>query len=772
MPRTDWDQGALGAASDGRRTLAWMLRRRSRPLFLAVLVALPVVAPATRRRARSRRPSSRAGRRRRRRADPDPPADRAHRADRRADAPAEPTPPPDPSPAPGRRPPTPTPRHGTGRPRPRAPVDGARTRPAATSSCSASGDRHRGRRRPARPQARRRQGRPHLHKSVPRLRRQARREAASATSQADPNVVAVVPDEVVQLDGADHPDRRLARRRPAATTVAEIDGIDQRVDADVAIVDTGIAAAPGPQRRRRLQLLDDRTARPGATRTTTAPTWPAPSARSTTASASSASPRARACGASRSSTTTATACISWYVCGLDWILAQRDPNDASRPLFEAVEHERHQGRLATTTTAARPTTTSLHQAICRVVAGGITVVAAAANDSHSAPQQHPGQLQRGHHGLGPGRHRRQARRARRQPLLLVGRLRQGRHVRRLQQLRLRRRHHGPRQMHLSTIPGPAYAYMSGTSMAAPTVTGAVALYKASRPNATPAEVREALRYLGNLNWKTSTDPDSTHEPLLDVSRIGTLGTFDLDARPPTAPTVEAGATASVPVTIDAQLDVLRAGPAVGHVAARRLDRRARPTSLMGWTANSGDASRSTVPTGTPLGHVRDRRSRARTRAARVTTTVPVNVVERRPDRQARRRHVAGHRRRDGHDRRSRSASSWPAATDPSSAIAGYEVQRSANGGAWTRHDRHGRGAPGRRLQPRRSTRSYRFRVRAVDAAGNWSPWADARRPDRVRPSTIAARRSSYSGRGRATSSTRRVPSDADRHRRRPAPTLD
>ena len=28
--------------------------------------------------------------------------------------------------------------------------------------------------------------------------------------------------------------------------------------------------------------------------------------------------------------------ISWYVCGLDWILAQRDPNDSSRPLFEAV----------------------------------------------------------------------------------------------------------------------------------------------------------------------------------------------------------------------------------------------------------------------------------------------------------------------------------------------------------------------------------------------------------------------------------------------------
>ena len=56
-------------------------------------------------------------------------------------------------------------------------------------------------------------------------------------------------------------------------------------------------------------------------------------------------------------------------------------------------------------------------------------------------------------------------------------------------------------------------------MAAPAVTGAVALYKSSRPNATPAEVKEALQYLGNLNWKTSTDPDPTHEPLLDVSVV-------------------------------------------------------------------------------------------------------------------------------------------------------------------------------------------------------------------------------------------------------------
>ena len=80
--------------------------------------------------------------------------------------------------------------------------------------------------------------------------------------------------------------------------------------------------------------------------------------------------------------------ISWYVCGLDWILAQRDPNDSSRPLFEAVNmsvtkdgSDDHNCGL----TNKDP----LHQAICRVTAGGITVVAAAANDSHNASRNIP-----------------------------------------------------------------------------------------------------------------------------------------------------------------------------------------------------------------------------------------------------------------------------------------------------------------------------------------------------------------------------------------------
>ena len=114
-------------------------------------------------------------------------------------------------------------------------------------------------------------------------------------------------------------------------------------------------------------------------------------------------------------------------------------------------------------------------------------------------------------------------------------------------------------------------------MAAPTVTGAVALYKSSRPNATPAEVREALRYLGNLGWTYWTDPDPTHEPLLDVSRIGPLGTFDFapgraDASRPSRPArprrSRSRSTRSATFFERVQLSIT--------FAARRLDRRHRP----------------------------------------------------------------------------------------------------------------------------------------------------------------------------------------------------
>jgi len=68
----------------------------------------------------------------------------------------------------------------------------------------------------------------------------------------------------------------------------------------------------------------------------------------------------------------------------------------------------------------------------------------------------------------------------------------------------------------STFPGSSYLTMSGTSMASPSVAGAVALYKANHPAASPAEVKAALI----AAWEPGPipgDPDSFPEGVVNVS---------------------------------------------------------------------------------------------------------------------------------------------------------------------------------------------------------------------------------------------------------------
>lgn len=61
-----------------------------------------------------------------------------------------------------------------------------------------------------------------------------------------------------------------------------------------------------------------------------------------------------------------------------------------------------------------------------------------------------------------------------------------------------------------------YTQLTGTSQAAAHVAGAAALYLASHPKATPAQVRSALIAAGSKDWASETDPDSHPDLLLDV----------------------------------------------------------------------------------------------------------------------------------------------------------------------------------------------------------------------------------------------------------------
>ncbi|HEX6868345.1 MAG TPA: S8 family serine peptidase, partial [Candidatus Limnocylindrales bacterium] len=203
---------------------------------------------------------------------------------------------------------------------------------------------------------------------------------------ADPNVVALVPDEVVHLTAQTVP-TGVSRVGGLLNPIADIDGNDDRVDADVAITDTG------------LNEHADLNVAGGHNCATSDPTaWRDRNFHGTHVAGTigaldngfgvvGVAPGARVYGV-RILNDQGDGLISWYLCGLDWILAQRDPNDATRPLFEAVNMSvtkdgQDDGNCGFTNGDL------LHRAVCRVVAGGITVVAAAANDSHSATRNIP-----------------------------------------------------------------------------------------------------------------------------------------------------------------------------------------------------------------------------------------------------------------------------------------------------------------------------------------------------------------------------------------------
>lgn len=69
----------------------------------------------------------------------------------------------------------------------------------------------------------------------------------------------------------------------------------------------------------------------------------------------------------------------------------------------------------------------------------------------------------------------------------------------------------------STWMNGGYHTISGTSMASPHVAGGAALYAATHPSAGPAQVKSALVGSGSTDWDDSDDPDGTKERLLDVS---------------------------------------------------------------------------------------------------------------------------------------------------------------------------------------------------------------------------------------------------------------
>ena len=498
-----------------------------------------------------------------------------------------------------------------------------------------------------------------------------------AALRADPDVAAVVPDEIISIEQTTP--TGISRVFATSNEIARIDGVDDRVDADIAIVDTGIDATH-----------PDLNVAGGINCSTTNPAaWRDVHSHGTHVAGIAAAcddawgvvgvaPGARL-WAVKILNDSGFGYLSWYVCGLDWITAQRDPDDPSRPLFEvanmSVAKSGHDDRACGTIE-----NDVMHAAVCRLVQSGVTVVAAAGNDSGSAAAYVPAAYNEvitvsaladtdgkpgglgGNRCLSFGSYDRDD--------TFADFSNGGSDVDLI----------APGKCITSTLPGARYGYMSGTSMATPHVTGAVALYKESRPDATPAEVREALIHLGNLGWDRSSDRDAYDEKLLDVSRLGRLGTFSMTATPP--PVVGGnGGTIGIPVGISRSptfLERVRLAVQVPAGWGASFD----STSLFGFTGTA-TTLRLTLPSGVPYG----------TYPVTVTgsyhsmtesTTFSVLVEDVPP--------VASpptvSLRRGGVVTRAVEAPvtvSWVPATDVVSAIAGYELSGTANGtptGTW------------------------------------------------------------------------------------------
>ena len=547
-------------------------------------------------------------------------------------------------------------------------------------------------------------------------------KAQRAALLADPTVVAVVPDEVIQVTAQVMP-TGVSRVGAPSSSLARINGVDERVDADVAIVDTGIgphgdlniAGGYNCSTSDRTRWYDENGHGTHVAGTV--------GARDNTWGVVGVAPGVRL-WAVRILNSSGAGLLSWYVCGLDWILAQRDPNDSSRPLIEAV----NMSVAKTGKDDARCGSVNsdiLHAAICRLNAAGITVVAAAANERRSAANYVPAAYNEvitvsaladtdGKPG-GSGGNRCYSWGTYDRDDTFADFSNYGSDVDLI----------APGKCIWSTRAGGSYGYSSGTSMAAPHVTGAAALYKSTRPQATPAEVREALRYLGSTNWYRNTDPDPYHEPLLRVERIGVLGTFSL-APGATATIGSKGGSVNAPFVVGRsptffervrfRVDSLPAGWSAAFVTP----------SNYGFTATSSSVRVTAPATAKPgtyqvaVSGLNWGRTKSTTLTINVAADVPTATA---PTASVARSTILG-RTSTGGTTLTLNAS-WAAATDASDPIVRYEVQRSVNGGAygWTvatsgsarsvAYSGLGLGA------------AHRFRVRAQDSDGLWSAWAAA-----------------------------------------------
>jgi subtilisin family serine protease len=331
--------------------------------------------------------------------------------------------------------------------------------------------------------------------------------------QADPRVAAVVPDRVVHIAAQTLP-TGINRIDADQNPTAKIDGIDERVDVDVAVVDSaGNDSHPdlniwawGDCTPSRDDHSDDNGhgthvgGTIGALDNGIGVVGVAPGARLWNIKVLS----------------DGIGFDSWIICGMDLVTRYAtDQGDGNGDLEVANVSL---GGLGLDSDCATDLDDLFHQAFCRAVAAGVTVAAAAGNNSVTADVFTPAAYDEviavsalaDSDGLPGGSG----------PTTSFGpddTLAEFSNFGSDVDLA------APGVSILSTVPrgscefcrSTGYRFMSGTSMAAPHVAGAAALYLATHPGASPDQVKAALlaaRETGHLEG----DPDGIDEGVLDV----------------------------------------------------------------------------------------------------------------------------------------------------------------------------------------------------------------------------------------------------------------
>ncbi|MFN8623521.1 MAG: S8 family serine peptidase [Chloroflexota bacterium] len=367
--------------------------------------------------------------------------------------------------------------------------------------------------------------------------------------QADPTVAAVLPDRpitlergelgtsggVVATDGAGPQRIPTGIRRIHADTnpIAAINGDGGRVDADVAVLDSGIADHPDLNIAGGLNCTDA-GGKDG---------WNTDALGHGTHVAGTIGALDNGFGVVGVAPGVRLWSVkiigdddhgfeSWAVCGLDWAASVRDA--AGKLRIEAVNMSVGGPLLYPDTPCGRGTSDVYHQAVCRVLDAGIPVLVAAGNNSRNADDFRPSGYDEAitvaaladFDGLPGGKGSQSdicpwystdrddtfADFSDFGPAVDVI---------------------APGKCIYSTYKGGRYAWMSGTSMATPHVTGAVILYRLMYPDATPHQIEAALRASGTLDWRTGTDPDGQPDRLLDVAGFMPPPEFRIDATDPT-----------------------------------------------------------------------------------------------------------------------------------------------------------------------------------------------------------------------------------------------